>query len=80
MKRVIAPGTITGNRYALTGAIVKVAEAAANGTFENVFVFVAVVLKICSKAVGTTFSPPPEQVVKPRKLMNAASPFVSKIT
>lgn len=50
----------------LTGAIVRLAITAASGTFENVLVVVAVVFKTWTNAVATTFSPPPEQVLKPK--------------
>ena len=39
-------GAIARIEYILTGAIVRVADAAANGTFENVLVIEAVVLVI----------------------------------
>ena len=50
----------------LTGAIVRLATTAASGTFENVLVVVAVVFNTWSNAVATTFSPPPEQELKPK--------------
>ena len=43
-KLVLTSATIGRRRHKLTGAIVRVADAAANGTFEKVLVIVAVVL------------------------------------
>lgn len=54
----------------LTGAMVRVASAAARGTFEKVLVSVAVVFVIGISAVGAIVTPPPEHVVNPRKSMN----------
>lgn len=64
----------------LTGAMVKVAIAAARGTFEKVLVCVAVAWVIWTNAVGTILKPPAEHVEKPRKSMNDCWPLASRIT
>lgn len=46
--------------------MVRLATTAASGTFVYMLVVVAVVFVTWTKAVATTFSPPPEQVLKPR--------------
>ena len=51
---------------ALTGAMVKLALAAANGTFENVLVCVAVVFVTWSNAVAPMFADATEHVEKPK--------------
>ena len=50
----------------LTGAMVRLATTAASGTFEKVLVVVVVVFMTWTRAVAPMFSPPPEQVLKPR--------------
>ena len=44
MQLILTSAIIAKRRHKLTGAIVRVADAAANGTFEKVLVVVAVVL------------------------------------
>ena len=64
----------------LTGAMVRLATTAANGTFVNELVTVAVVFRTWTNAVAPKFSPPPEQVLKPKWSMNDCWPLVSRVT
>lgn len=60
--------------------MVRLAITAASGTFVNELVVVAVVFVTWTNAVATTFSPPPEQVLNPKKSMKDCCPFASRVT
>ena len=60
--------------------MVRLATTAASGMFVNELVVVAVVFVTWTKACATTFSPPPEHVLKPKWAMNDCCPFTSRVT
>ena len=60
--------------------MVRLATTAANGTFVNELVTVVVVFRTWTNAVAPTFSPPPEQLVKPKKSMKDCWSFALRVT